>query len=140
MTLTPEMVETALGKIAEAQTVLRELDAGLRKARAQDWAGHGPHEMNVAGCLVRDGAWVAANSGLNDVYAMLRAQSQRAAGVEAKLDAPAKVGAVVFSKGVSWSSVIACAQRAYAHKDDPNPSAEDVEKLRALIDRVGGGS
>lgn len=29
------------------------------------------------------------------------------------LDKPARVGAVVFGKGVSWRVVIECAQRAY---------------------------
>lgn len=37
-----------------------------------------------------------------------------------KLDKPARVGAVVFSKGIEWRLVIECAQRAYenheAHK------------------------
>lgn len=49
------------------------------------------------------------------------------------LDAPAKVGAVTFGEGVTWSSVIACAQRAYAHKDGPTPTPEQIEEFRSAL-------
>ncbi len=46
------------------------------------------------------------------------------------LDAPAKVGVAHFGKGVRWATVIACAQRAYVHKDDPNLTDEQIAAFR----------
>ena len=122
MTLTPEMVASALSRINEAQKLLLDLDAGLRKAGAQDWAGNGPHEMNVAGCLVRDKAWIGAISGLNDVYVIIRAQSQRAV---TDLDLLQALRAEIQTQ----SGLKDCYQEW-----------EDTENLlSALIERAGGG-
>jgi len=49
------------------------------------------------------------------------------------LDAPAKVGAVVLGRGVPWESVIACAQRAYAYKDDFKITPEQGESFRNAV-------
>ncbi len=52
---------------------------------------------------------------------------------EAVLDAPARVGAVTFGKGVAWSSVIGCAQRAYNAKPMPR---ETVEELKRTLSKI----
>lgn len=49
------------------------------------------------------------------------------------LDAAAKVGAVVFKKGAPWSSVVACAQRAYAYKDELKLTPEQTAAFRQAV-------
>lgn len=46
-----------------------------------------------------------------------------------KLDAPARVGGTTFGKGIKWSTVIGCAQRAYNTKPLPAKSRKAIREM-----------
>jgi len=81
----------------------------------------------------------AAGDGWNACLNQMRANLATLASQPAEqprgevLDAPAKVGAVVFNKGTLWSSVVACAQRAYVYKDQLDITPEQAAAFRQAI-------
>ena len=53
-----------------------------------------------------------------------------------KLDKPAQVGATIFRKGISTSTVIRCAQRLYEFEQNP-PTPEQIAEGRRMLQELG---